>query len=187
MKYIYTLFILVLSYCANSQCTTTMNFSVTAPTCTGCCTGSATVSHSCAVTYTWFPMGCTGSTCAGMCPGTYTVYAAMASTACCGSSVGTATVLIPAAPSGIEELNQLTALLISQSPGAGITIINQDLNEYLLELKILDLRGKIVYTDNLRMENTVTVSPDLPDGLYTVMISEAATQRRIVKKIILQQ
>jgi hypothetical protein len=187
MKNLYTLFILVLSYCANSQCVTTMNFSVTAPTCTGCCTASATVSHSCAMTYTWFPGGCAGNTCSNMCPGTYTVYAAMASTACCGSSVGTATVLVPAAPSGMVEHEPLNDLIISQNHGNEITISGTSKPGYILDVKIIDLSGKIVYKCSIDSEKTVTISPKINAGLYTLLISDTADRNRTVKKIVVRE
>src|SRR5688572_14183121 len=107
MKHLYSFLFVIGCYFVNAQCATTMSFTVAPPSCSACCNASASVSHSCAVAYTWVPGGSTSANAYNLCSGTtYTVYALMANTICCGSSVGTATVFIPAAPpSSITELN----------------------------------------------------------------------------------
>jgi hypothetical protein len=187
MKYLYIFFVIVCSYQLRSQCVTTMSFNVTAPTCSACCNGSATVSHSCAVAYTWAPGGGTGTFATNLCPGVYTVAAMMANTLCCGSSVGTATVFIPAAPpTSITELKDISSLTIF--PGQNeISISSVGSSVFYTQITIKDLNAATVYDAPVTIgSDEIRIPLDVREGIYLVAVTDLTTQRRVIKKLFVQ-
>lgn len=191
MKYICIFLIFFCSHCVNAQCVTTMSFALTLPTCSTCCNGSGSVTSTCGITYTWMPGAITSWVANNLCAGaTYTVYSQMASTVCCGATVGTATVYIPKpAETSVSELIELKNIIVSPNPSNGNIIISTSGSiEYSVQITIHDINGIVVYNNQSQINNNnSTIYLDAKDGVYFVTITDKETLQRVVKRIVVQK
>ena len=193
MKYIYLFLIVTSSQFLNSQCATTVSINITTPpSCSTCCDGIASVSHSCAITYTWMcACGGGGNVGYNLCAGaTYSIAVGMASTLCCGATVGTATVYIPK-PGGtsITEINEIKNLIVSPNPSnGGLFISTNNSKEYSTQIIIQDINGKTVYDNFLIInKNSSSIPLDAKAGIYFATIVDRETLQRVVKKIVIEK
>ncbi len=188
MKYIYFVAVLATCFSIRSQCLTSVSYTMTAPTCSTCCNGSFVVSHSCAITYTIVPPGTTSPTAYNVCGGTTcTVYVGMASTACCGSSVGTATVFVPmASPSSITEVKDSYDFILSPNPGNGRLSLELPRGFSSSEIKIYDTSGKLVFEDTVEGIKK-DIETELKNGIYFVCILNREDKQKIIRKIVIQK
>lgn len=83
---------------------------------------------------------------------------------------------------GVEELNN-TSISISPNPGNGHFVIGTELTTGFLE--ILDLSGKVVFTQKITSANPVINATELNDGMYFIRVqgqNKTAVEKLVIRK-----
>ena len=188
MKYFHLFLIIVSSHCLNAQCATTTSFAITPPTCSTCCDGSIVATHSCAITYTWLCACGGGNVASNLCGGvTYTLLVGMASTLCCGASVGTSTIYLPKPGStSITELAELNNIVVSPNPNDGKITFTSSKYFSDIEMKLYDVVGKLVLADNLNGIKK-EMELNLKNGVYFITLINKETGQQTIRKIVIQK
>lgn len=87
---------------------------------------------------------------------------------------------------GVEPVEEITELTLFPNPSSDIIYYSLTQGAVVKSLSVMDVSGKLVFTDNNPVTNQLQVS-DYPPGFYFVKFAIEGSSREIVRKIIVSR
>ncbi len=107
----------------------------------------------------------------------------------CGSVI-THTINVGVSPVGLHapSPSERVGVRLFPNPNNGLFTIVRETIDAQLSIQILDVQGKVIFTDNVFVKNyETTVQASLSNGVYIVSITDVISGTKTVKKLVVQK